>query len=167
MGSNPARVTSETNQVLLAGGHVFFFSGISRFRPTLRLTRLKMSKIILTGLNHPQTNKKKKKKKKNNNKKTTTKKTKQKKKTKKKQKKQKKNKKKKQQKKTKTKKNKKKQQQKNNNKTKKTTTKKKKKKKKKNTNSYVCRHTKSPLQSSIDRCFFMRFPLKCFGCIHL
>ena len=27
----------------------WFFSGISRFRPTLRLTRLKMSEIILTG----------------------------------------------------------------------------------------------------------------------
>ena len=37
----------ETSQLLLAGGQVVF-SGISCFRPTLRLTRLKRTEIILT-----------------------------------------------------------------------------------------------------------------------
>ena len=48
VGSRLARVTFETSQVLLAGGQVLFL-GISRFRPTYRLTRLKMSELILTG----------------------------------------------------------------------------------------------------------------------
>ena len=43
-----ARVTCETSQFLLAAGQVVF-SGISHFRPTLRLTWLKMSKLILTS----------------------------------------------------------------------------------------------------------------------
>ena len=45
MGSSFARVTCETSQVLLAGGQVFFLGNL----PTLRLTRLKMSEIILTS----------------------------------------------------------------------------------------------------------------------
>ena len=48
VGSSLARVTCETSQVLLACGQVVFL-GISHFYPTLRLTRLKMSEIILTG----------------------------------------------------------------------------------------------------------------------
>ena len=48
VGLSLARVICETSQALLAGGQVFF-SGISHFCPTLRLTRLKMREIILTG----------------------------------------------------------------------------------------------------------------------
>ena len=44
-----ARVTCEISQVLLAGCQVVFLGGISRFHPTLRLTRLKIREIILTG----------------------------------------------------------------------------------------------------------------------
>ena len=43
-----ARIICEPSQVLLAGGQRLFFSGIYRFRSTLRLTRLKISEI-LTG----------------------------------------------------------------------------------------------------------------------
>ena len=46
--SSSHRCGFETSQVLLVGGGGFF-SGIFRFRPTLRLTRLQMSEIILTG----------------------------------------------------------------------------------------------------------------------
>ena len=44
--SSPDRLTCETSQALLVGGQVFF-AGLSRFLPTLRLTWLKMSEIIL------------------------------------------------------------------------------------------------------------------------
>ena len=48
MGSSLARVTYEISQVLLAGGQVVFLGDLP-FSPHLRLTRLKMSEIILTG----------------------------------------------------------------------------------------------------------------------
>ena len=59
MGSSLTQVTCETSQVLLVGG-LLVFSEISCFCPIFRLTRLKMSEIILTGC---KTKKKKKKKK--------------------------------------------------------------------------------------------------------
>ena len=61
MDSRLARVTCEISQVLLSGGQVVF-SGITRFRPTLRLARFKMNEIILAG-RKTQIKKKKKKKK--------------------------------------------------------------------------------------------------------
>ena len=49
MGSSPAQVTCETSQVLLAGGQVVFLGDLA-FSPTLRLTQLRMSKIMLTPI---------------------------------------------------------------------------------------------------------------------
>ena len=50
MGSSLARVTYQKSHVLLVCGQVLvFFSRISCFRPTLRLSWLKMSELILTG----------------------------------------------------------------------------------------------------------------------
>ena len=48
MGSSLARVICETSRVLLAGDQMVFLGDLP-FSPTLRLTRLKMSEIILTG----------------------------------------------------------------------------------------------------------------------
>ena len=49
MGLSLARVTCETSRVLLAGDQVVFLEDLSHFHPTLRLSRLKMSEIILTA----------------------------------------------------------------------------------------------------------------------
>ena len=49
MGSSLARVTCESSQVLLAGGQVVFL-GLFRFCHTHRLTRIKMSEIILRAV---------------------------------------------------------------------------------------------------------------------
>ena len=68
-GFEPARVTCETSQVLLVGDQVVFLDRPPFPPPTSRLTRLKMSVIILTGRRAPppppqnKTKKKKQKKK--------------------------------------------------------------------------------------------------------
>ena len=53
VGSSLPQVACETSQVLFPGGQVVFL-GDSPFSPTLRLTRLKMSEIILTDRNYIQ-----------------------------------------------------------------------------------------------------------------
>ena len=62
MGSSLARVTCGTSQVLLVGGQVVYLGDLP-FSPTLRLTRLKNSEIILTGRKTQINNETKKKKK--------------------------------------------------------------------------------------------------------